>query len=152
MKLKEMEEMEKMARKVNTRVGSLLVSTAPCSLTCQENLVKPRAAGASCGFSSTDLTFFKCWRQTQVGDDTQKLPDHSRGRKYRLPSSDAESKGQGIPWPTPREPPSVSPGVGTCRGESSRSSRGCGSRVVLLCMQCPWSFDPHLLLGGVTLP
>lgn len=33
MKLKEMEEMEKMARKVNTSVGSLLVSTAPCSLT-----------------------------------------------------------------------------------------------------------------------
>lgn len=41
MKLKEMVEMEKMARKVNTRVGSLLVSTAPCSLTCQENLVSP---------------------------------------------------------------------------------------------------------------
>jgi len=30
MKLKEMVEMEKMARKVNTSVGSLLVSTAPC--------------------------------------------------------------------------------------------------------------------------
>lgn len=44
MKLKEMEEMEKMARKVNTSVGSLLVSTAPCSLTCQKNGVR-RGAG-----------------------------------------------------------------------------------------------------------
>lgn len=46
MKLKEMEEMEKMARKVNTSVGSLLVSTAPCSLTCRENLVTARAGEA----------------------------------------------------------------------------------------------------------
>lgn len=44
MKLKEMEEMEKMARKVNTSVGSLLVSTAPCSLTYRENGVR-RGAG-----------------------------------------------------------------------------------------------------------
>lgn len=47
MKLKEMEEMEKMARKVNTSVGSLLVSTAPCSLTCQENGVRCGAGTAS---------------------------------------------------------------------------------------------------------
>lgn len=37
MKLKEMEEMEKTTRKVNTRVGSLLVSTAPCWLTYKQN-------------------------------------------------------------------------------------------------------------------
>lgn len=49
MKLKEIEEMEKMARKVNTSVGSLLVSTAPCSLTYRENLVMPRAAEAGHG-------------------------------------------------------------------------------------------------------
>lgn len=47
MKLKEMEEMEKMARKVNTSVGSLLVSTAPCSLTCQKNGVRRGAGTAS---------------------------------------------------------------------------------------------------------
>lgn len=50
MKLKEIEEMEKMARKVNTSVGSLLVSTAPCSLTYRENLVTPRAAEGGHGF------------------------------------------------------------------------------------------------------
>lgn len=49
MKLKEMEEMEKMVRKVNTSVGSLLVSTAPCSLTYQENQVMPKATEAGQG-------------------------------------------------------------------------------------------------------
>lgn len=49
MKLKEIEEMEKTARNVNTSVGSLLVSTAPCSLTYRENLVTPTVAEAGCG-------------------------------------------------------------------------------------------------------
>lgn len=49
MKLKEIEEMEKIARKVNTSVGSLLVSTAPCSLTYRENLITPTVAEAGCG-------------------------------------------------------------------------------------------------------
>lgn len=43
MKLKKMEEMEKIARKVNTNVGSLFVSTAPWSLTCKIHIgcIKP---------------------------------------------------------------------------------------------------------------
>lgn len=49
MKLKEIEETEKTARKVNTSVGSLLVSTAPCSLTYQENQVMPSPAEAGQG-------------------------------------------------------------------------------------------------------
>jgi len=53
MKLKEIEETEKMARKVNTSVGSLLVSTAPCSLTYQENLVTPWAGEGGHGFRHT---------------------------------------------------------------------------------------------------
>lgn len=53
MKLKEMVEMEKMARKVNTSVGSLLVSTAPCSLTWREKAVTSAAGKASHGCRHT---------------------------------------------------------------------------------------------------
>lgn len=70
MKLKEMEEMEKMARKANTSVGSLLVSTAPCLLTYRENLVTPRAgeAGHGCRHVWTAETSCSPWVKDKLRD------------------------------------------------------------------------------------